>query len=183
MHGARAPILVVTGPSGVGKSTVSRLVAATVGEKSTHIRMDDFTRFVVNGWVEPWLPESAHQNRVLGGAVLMAAMHFAEGGYTVLLDGHVFPDALAEVAQACRHRAVPLHYVVLRADLDTCWERAASRSIGERPDDPATFADLHVRFHDLGEHEQNVIEAARTPDDVAAVVVAAFNAGTLAARA
>ncbi len=142
--------------------------------------MDDFIRFVVNGWVEPWLPESAQQNRVLGGAVLMAAMHFAEGGYVVVLDGHVFPDALAELAQACRHRDVPLHYVVLRADLGACWERATSRRIGERPDDPATFADLHARFVDLGEHERNVVEATGTPEDVASGVVAAFRAGTLA---
>jgi hypothetical protein len=76
----------MTGPFGVGKSTVSRLTAATIGEESMYVPIDDFTRFVVNGWVEPWLPESAHQNEVLGGAVVAAAMQFADGGYTVVVD-------------------------------------------------------------------------------------------------
>jgi hypothetical protein len=90
----------MAGPSGVGKSTVSRLTAATIGEKSMYVPIDDFTRFVVNGWVEPWLPESAHQNEVLGGVVVAAAMQFADGGYTVVVDGHVFPGTPEEVAGA-----------------------------------------------------------------------------------
>ena len=97
MRDAPAPILIVTGPSGVGKTTVSRLVAAAFGEKSAHVRIDDFTRFVVNGWVEPWLPESSHQNEVLGGAVVTTAITFAKGGYSVVVDGHVFPDSLEEL--------------------------------------------------------------------------------------
>jgi tRNA uridine 5-carbamoylmethylation protein Kti12 len=182
MREAPAPILIVTGPSGVGKSTVSRLVAATLDEKSTHVRIDDFTRFVVNGWVEPWLPESAHQNEVLGGAVAVAAMQFAQGGYTVVVDGHVFLDSLEELARACLRREVPLHYAVLRCDLGTCLERATNASIGERPN-PARFADLHARFDELGEHERNVVEATGKPDEVAAAVLAAFRSGRLAENA
>jgi predicted kinase len=182
MREARAPILIVTGPSGVGKSTVSRLVAAKIGVRSAHVRIDDFTRFVVKGWVEPWLPESSHQNKMLGGAVAAAAMQFADGGYTVVVDGHVFPDSLEELARACVHREVPLHYAVLRSDLGTCLERATSVSIGEHPD-PARFADLHAKFDELGEHERNVVEATGTPEEVAGAVLAAFHAGRLAEAA
>jgi Mrp family chromosome partitioning ATPase len=173
-----APILVVTGPSGVGKSTVSRLVAATL-DKSVHVRMDDFLRFVVSGWVDPWLPEAAHQNEVLGGAVVAAAMQFSAGGYTAVVDGDVFPDAAEELAGACRRRGVPFHYAVLRCDLDTCVERATTRAAGERPD-PGPFAALHARFTDLGEHESNVVEATAAPDDVAAAVLRALRSGRLA---
>lgn len=172
-----APVLVVSGPSGVGKSTVSRLVAAAF-DRSVHIQMDDFTPFVVKGWVEPWLPESARQNEVLGGAVAAAAMEFAEGGYTVLLDGHVFPEGLEGLAWACVRRHVPLHYAVLRADLSTCVERAASRAMGERTD-PGPFAQQHGRFAELKKHEANVVEATGTPDEVAAAVLAAFQSGRL----
>jgi predicted kinase len=177
MHEAPAPILIVTGPSGVGKSTVSRLVA-TAFDPSAHVRMDDFTPFVVNGWVEPWLPESAHQNEVLGGAVALAAMQFAEGGYAVVIDGHLFPEGLKRLAQACVRRGVPLHYAVLRADLATCLARATDRGTGERPD-LALFADLHARFADLCEHEANVVDSTGTPDEVAASVLAAFRSGRL----
>ena len=160
---------------------MSRLVAATLQE-SVHVRIDDFTHFIVNGWVEPWLPEAAHQNKVLGGAVIAAAMQFAHGGYTVVVDGTVFPDSLEELARASLHQRVPLHYVVLRCDLATCLERATRRDPGEHPD-PARFAQLHARFDNLGEHERQVVEAAGTPDEVAAAVLAAFRSGRVAAKA
>ena len=44
---------------------------------SGHIGTDHFTPFVVKGWVEPWLPEAAQQNRVLGGAFAAAGLQFA----------------------------------------------------------------------------------------------------------
>lgn len=180
MQNAPGPILILTGPSGAGKTTVARVVAAFF-DLSVHIRMDDFMSFVVSGWVEPWRSDSARQNYVLGGAVAAAALQFAEGGYTVVLDGHIFPDALdgGGLAQWCAHRGVALHYAVLRPDLATCVARAARRRPGE-PDDAESFARLHARFSELGDRETNVIEAAGTPEEVAAAVLAAFSAGTLA---
>jgi hypothetical protein len=45
-------VLVVTGPPGVGKSTVSALIAAAF-ERSVHLKADDFMASVVSGWVDP----------------------------------------------------------------------------------------------------------------------------------
>src|SRR5207237_7142956 len=87
--GVAAPIIVVTGPCGAGKTTIGRLVAETF-DPGVHLRMDDFWPFVVKGWIDPNLPEAAHQNHVLGGAAATSAMTLAEGGYTVVVDGHVF---------------------------------------------------------------------------------------------
>jgi predicted kinase len=176
-----APILIVTGPSAVGKSTVSRLVAATI-QDGVHVRIDDFTRFIVNGCVEPWLPEAAQQNRVVGGAVIAAAMQFANSGYTVVVDGNVFPESLEELARAFLHRTVPLHYTILRCDLGTCLERATHRDPDEHRD-TASFAQLHARFDNLGAHERHVIEASGAPDEAAAAVLEAFQSGTLDANA
>src|SRR5438132_5077292 len=169
------PILVVTGPSGAGKTTVGRLIAATF-DLSVHIRMDDFMPFVVNGWVEPWLPESAHQNHVLGGAVAVAAMQFAAGGYTVVLDGHVFPEGLDGLAPACALRGVPLHYAVLRPDLSTCQARVTQRHSGNS-DDPDSLTRLHARIPDPGGYEANVIDASGAPEAIAAALLSAFTAG------
>ena len=71
-------------------------------------------------------------------------MEFIRGGYMVTSDGTLFPDALDELAGACRHRKIPFHYVVLRCDLATCVKRAMGRD-GERSDGEQC-ADLHARF-------------------------------------
>ena len=176
-----APILIMTGPSGVGKSTVSPLVAAAF-QDGVHVRIDDFTRFIVNGCVDPWLPEAAHQNRAVGGAVLAAATHFAHDGYSVVVDGIVLPDSLEELCRAFLHRTVPLHYAVLRCDLGTCSERVTRRDPAE-PLDPATIAQLHARFDNLGAHERHVIDVSGTPDEAAAAVLEALQAGRLVANA
>jgi len=172
-----APIVVVAGPSGAGKTTVGRLVAAAF-DQSAHIRSDDFTPFVVSGWIEPNLPESAHQNHVLGGAVAATAIEFAEGGYTVILDGHWFPEGLEGLAQMCTRQGVPLHYAVLRPDFATCLARVTQRRSRD-PDNTGALARLYARFTDLGDHEANVIAASGTPEDVAAALLTAFTVGRL----
>jgi predicted kinase len=171
--GAPAPILVVTGPSGAGKTTVGRLVAATF-DLSAHIQTDHFMSFLASGWVEPHLADAAHQNHVLGGAVAAAALQFATGGYAVVLDGHIFPEGLDGLAHHSARRGVTLHYAVLRPDLATCLTRVQQRRPGD-PEDRASFTRLHARFADLGDHEANVIDATGPPDDVAARVLAAFS--------
>lgn len=191
-----APILVVSGPSGAGKTTVGGLVADSF-HPSVHLRTDDFATFVVNGWVDRWLPESAHQSEVMGGAVAVTAMHFAEGGYTVVWDGHLFPEGLDLLAQSCARRGVPLPYAVLRPDLVTCLARVAHRRPGDFPElrgrEQERFAHLsqdeqkhllgrqYERFAKLGRHENNVIDASSAPEEIAATLMDAFDAGRLVA--
>jgi 2-phosphoglycerate kinase len=73
----RAPILVVGGPAGVGKTTVARLVAAAF-DRSAHVPIDDFLRFVASGWAEPWVPANPQLYDVVGGAFVAASLQFAK---------------------------------------------------------------------------------------------------------
>jgi predicted kinase len=173
-----AELFVVTGPAGVGKTTVSRMVASAF-DPSAHLRMDEFLHSVVGGWVDPWRADAQHQNDIVGRAAVAAATQFLAGGYTVVIDGTVLPDALEALAAACRDEAIPLHYVVLRADASTCIDRATARD-GARPD-AGQFEQLHTRFEGLGGRERHVVDAAGTPEEVAARVVAALRSGVLAA--
>jgi hypothetical protein len=180
------PILVVSGPAGAGKTTASGLVAGAF-DPSVHIQSDAFMPFVVNGWIDPWLPESDRQNDVLGGAVASAAIQFAAGGYTVLLDGTFFPAGIQGMSYMCSRRGIPLHYAVLRPDLATCVSRVGSRrhTFVSRPEyadfsDYEELARLHARYQRLGEHEANVIDGSGEPQVVAEELISAFKAGRLA---
>ena len=169
-------LLVITGASGVGKSSVSRAVAATL-ERSVHLRVDDFLASVVGGRVDPWLPEAADQNDAVGRAAVAAAMQFVGAGYIVVVDGTIFPNAIDELAPACGDQHVALHYVVLRCPFDLARERAANRD-GVEPQ-PESAAILHQRFEDIGGYERHAIDASGPPEAVVAAVTDAFTSGAL----
>jgi predicted kinase len=173
-------LLVVTGASGVGKSSVSHAVAATL-ERSVHLRVDDFLFSVVGGWIDPWLPAAAQQNDAVGRAAIAAAMQFVAAGYTVVVDGTIFPDAIDELAPACREHEVPLHLVVLRCPVDVARERALDRAHDRTAADPQpeSAAILHTRFEELGSYERYAIDASGPPAVVATAVVTAFTSGAL----
>lgn len=177
-----APILVVSGPAGVGKSTTSALVAAAF-PSSVHLQADVFTYAIMQGRVPSWLPEAAQQHEVVGAALAVAAMQYAEGGYTVVLDGHLFPDGVSGLAAGCAGRGIAVHYAVLHAELATCLARANGRGDdwGREPTPLAelqgSMADLHARF--AGVDEAHVIDATVTPDEVAAAVLTACRSGRL----
>ena len=61
-------LLVVTGPPGSGKSTVSKVLAERAGP-SALIEGDQFFAFLARDAIEPWLPESHAQNTVVLSAV------------------------------------------------------------------------------------------------------------------
>ena len=50
-------LLIVTGPPGAGKSTVAKLLAASM-PRSVLVQGDAFFGFLANGAIDPWLPES-----------------------------------------------------------------------------------------------------------------------------
>ena len=64
-----ASVLLITGPPGAGKSTVSGLVADR-GEMSARLECDWFWTTIVRGHIAPWLPEADAQNRSCCGRAL-----------------------------------------------------------------------------------------------------------------
>ena len=58
---APGEIILLTGPPGAGKSTVGRLLARQ-RPLAVHLHTDDFYAWIASGYVEPWRPESQHQN-------------------------------------------------------------------------------------------------------------------------
>jgi predicted kinase len=175
----RGPVIVVSGSSGVGKTTVSRLVAAEF-DRSVHLRTDDFMAAIVSGWVDPASPAAASQHEAVGGALAVSAMGFAGDGYTAVVDGHLFPAGVDGLAAACAARGLACHYAVLTADFDTCWARASARDDRRWPLELEPFTALHERFAALALDPRHVIDATGSPDQVSTAVLVAYRADRLA---
>ena len=169
----------VSGAGGVGKSTVSRLVAAAF-ERSVHLQADDLMASVVSGWVDPNSPDARRQNEAIGAALAVSAMSFATDGYTTVVDGYLFPVGVDGLAAACTARGLSCHYVVLSADLETCWARARGRAEVHWPLERESFVAVHERFARLVLDERHVIDATGPPEGVRDAVVSSFRIGQLA---
>jgi len=172
-----APVLIVSGCSAVGKSTVSRLLAGAV-TPSVHLPIDLFLRLFDDPFPDPGSQEGARRYETVGAAAAAAAAQFALGGYAVILDSPMFPEGAEGVALICGRRDVRVHYAVLRASLDTCLERSRRRD--PVPPDLHGFSSLHAKFVDLGHREAHAIDASGPAQQVADDVLSAFRDGRLA---
>jgi mannose-6-phosphate isomerase len=155
------PVLLVSGPVGVGKTTVSRLVAEALAP-AFHLPIDAFARFAVGR--DPWDPALHH---VVGAAAVTAAWEYAHGGFAVVVDGHLFPDAVDRVVAAGEAQGITVVPVWLRADLATCLARVEQRDGRIEDGVPA----LHARYADLGPHEAHVVDATAPPEEIAAAIL------------
>lgn len=165
-----APIVVVSGPPGAGKTTVAALLARSY-DKAVHLVGDEFFRSIAAGYVAPWLPESHDQNVTALHAAAAAAVRYADGGYTVVLDWLLGPWSLQSLVDELWASGAPLHYVVLRPDEATCVARAVARSAPELVD-PEPVRVMHEKFADLGWYERHVVDTARMTAEQAARRVA-----------
>jgi cytidylate kinase len=171
-----APLLVVTGPPGAGKSTVARLLADGF-ERTVLVEGDAFFAFLARGSVAPWLRAAREQNEVVTEAAASAAGRYAAGGYTTVYDGVVGPWSLPAFAAATGLDR--LHYAVLLPSLDRCLDRVATRQGHGFTDEGATRK-MHEEFARAEVAPRHVLR--EPPEDATAVaelVMAALAEGEL----
>ncbi len=139
--GSMASLLIVTGPPGAGKSTVSGLLAARLSP-SVLVEGDRFFAFLAEGAIEPWLPESQLQNGVVTEAAASATGRFAED-YDTIYDGVVGPWLLSTFVSVTG--LVELDYVILLPPVDVCVARVRGRT-GHGFSDEAATRRMHAEF-------------------------------------
>ena len=152
-------VILLSGPPGSGKSTVSEAFVATLDRPTVLSHTDTFYSWIRKGYIPPYLPESARQNRIVMNAMADAACAYAAGGYDVVLEGVFGLWALEWFKPGCRKRGLDLHYVVLRPRLEVVLARGTRRG-----DDELTLVepltDMHRVFQDLGELEGHAIDSS-----------------------
>jgi predicted kinase len=142
---ARPHLLIVTGPPGSGKTTIARRLART-RRRSVHIESDHFFHFISSGYIEPWLPGSLDQNKMVMSIVADAAATYARHGYFTIIDGIVAPGAAFEPVRDRLHDAgMHVAYAILLPDLGVTIQRARARGQTQLAD-PAVLEHLDAGF-------------------------------------
>lgn len=155
-------ILLLSGHPGSGKSTIAEALAHLPGVPKVHFHSDDLWGYIKHGRIDPWLPQSHQQNRIIMQIAADVAGRYAGAGYFVILDGVVRPDWLPAFTALSR----PLHYIVLRTTVKEAIERCQARG-GDSLSDPLVVADLYAQFADLGVFERQVLPVSGMEKDQA----------------
>lgn len=137
----RGEPIVITGPPGAGKSTVSAALA-DLYEPSALVEGDAFFAFLRRGYIEPWKPASHEQNTAVVQAAAAATGRLS-AQVSVIYDGVVGPWFLPEFLAASGVSV--LHYVVLLPSLEVCLDRV-ERRVGHGFRDLAATRQMYEQF-------------------------------------
>lgn len=171
-------VLIVTGPPGSGKSTVSALLVAQF-EPAALVPGDAFFAFLERGAIAPWLPEAHAQNEVVTRAAAACTGALAAGDLTVVYDGVVGPWFLPVFAAAAGSPA--LHYAVLLPPVETCLERVATRQ-GHGFTDQGAARRMHAEFSNADLATRHLVDSRKGPDEVVRTLLGRMAEGTLLHR-
>jgi chloramphenicol 3-O-phosphotransferase len=157
-------VIILSGPIGAGKTTVSKALVDLWSGPLAYIEGDAFWPFLV----KPRTGGARQNFPTLIASMVAAARPVARADYDVLLDFSIPPSFLPTAQRILRE--VPLDFVLLRPPLDVCATRARERPEGKILDYDEGFYgmfDAEVR-HIIGEDApEPAVAAQRIRDGLA----------------
>ena len=115
-------LYIITGPAGVGKSTISKKIAESLS-KSVLIEGDDIYNQVVGGYVSPW--KEGNHLEIFWQVSMDIIKDYLEAGYDVVFNYIINPSKLSILNQTFKD--YDKRFVVLLVDEETLLRRDALR--------------------------------------------------------
>lgn len=124
-------LYIITGPAGVGKSTISKLIAENIS-KSALIEGDEVYHFVKGGYISPWL--EGNQLDIFWKNSISIIRNFINDGYDVVFNYIIGKDKLDMLKN--EFKDVEIKFIVLMVNEETIIKRDKERPLdwqmGER---------------------------------------------------
>jgi chloramphenicol 3-O-phosphotransferase len=125
----RAPIFLLTGTPGSGKSSVARALLQRF-EFGLHLPVDDLREFVVSGIAHPvptWMEETGRQFKLARMSAASTAKLYASNGFAVVIDDVISSDDVSSIFQAV-FAEFDFHKILLQPRLEVALERNRTRT-------------------------------------------------------
>jgi predicted kinase len=170
-------VLILTGPSAAGKTTVAQRIAENSTEPSVHLHADDFFKALKAGRLRGWIAGAEPQHEVVFEAIGSAAGAYAAGGYFVVVDTLVRRLYLDSLVDTILVRNIPVDLVVLRPSLANVLARCRLRDPEDRHEDHI-LRRLYGYFEEFDDLEAHIIDNSdHDPDQTIEAIGALVHSG------
>ena len=115
-------LYLITGPAGVGKSTVSKAIAESL-EKSVLLEGDEVYHHVVGSYVSPW--KEGNHLEVFWKVCINIIKTYLDSGYDVVFNYIIMPEKLSLLQNA--FEGIDTKFIVLLVDEETILARDKER--------------------------------------------------------
>jgi chloramphenicol 3-O-phosphotransferase len=125
----RAPIFLITGTPGSGKSSVARALLQRF-EFGLHLPVDDLREFVVSGIAHPvptLTEETGRQFKLARESAAMTAKLYASNGFAVVIDDVISSDDVSSIFKAV-FAEFDFHKILLQPRLEVALKRNRART-------------------------------------------------------
>ncbi|WP_419881575.1 AAA family ATPase [Peribacillus sp. B-H-3] len=122
-------VYIISGPAGVGKSTVSKKLVRKLNQ-SAYISGDYVSHMHINGREIPW--ESKWETSLIWTNILSLTQNFLDFNNDVVIDYVTFPTEVKWLKENLNSMDVSVYYAVLWSDKDTLLKRDQLRNSEDR---------------------------------------------------